>query len=832
MENTKKNQTIIISVIISILVLYFLPLIGNALDTNPPEINDVSVGRQFWPQSVFLQREVAGNLSFTCSVKETTGPPENVSLNITRPNNLMMNITMPIDQTSTPPFYNYFYIFNDSLNLGSYHFYIWAKDTAGNSNQSENYYFVIIANRMNYIHVDASNVNSPWDGTAQHPFKTIEDGLVAVNPYGTIFVHNGIYNGIFSSSYGINQSVLLEGESKENTIIDGSSAVTDFVIGLYGTQITTLSNLTIQNGFLMGIHLNSASNKRITNCIIRNNPSAIVVDSSDYNILTNCTIKNNTNSITFHSESDNNQIYHNNFIGNTHQITGNLGVNIWDNGRTGNYWENYQKLYPSATINTTTGTWNTPFTINANNIDHHPWVNANGIYNNPPATPNMPSGVTNGYTNTTYTYTTTTATDPDGDPVFYLFNWGDGTTTSWMINPTANHQWTTPGNYQVKVKAKDSHDSETEWSSSIPLQIITQTIPENQLQINAPASLTERTTFTVTITVNRATLENAAVTFAGITRNTNTLGQVSFTAPEVSQNTEYPVSAQHTGYTSATTNIIVLHHEQQQGYIYGVVRDASTNTPLQTASVTIVFSAQENQIIFTDTNGRYNVLVPIGTYTVIASKQGYLTETKQNIQIQENSAIEQNFALEKTTPTSSGTTDQQASIMEYTIQQKAAQGDIGAQIILQPQDKTIAYYRQGLIITLLPLLNQTFSFTINASLNTTGTILVCRIGPGVLSDLDNISLTYDNKSLNETTDIASFFSIQENTTASWFRILTTQGLYILVRIPHFSTHTITITSLQHIIETFGGIPAILTYILIAVVVIVLFIGAGELTKRL
>jgi parallel beta-helix repeat protein len=820
MKYNKKNKWLIVGVAGCIVLQCLLSIPAIAIDTEPPRFQDILLSA-----SVILRNEIEDNLVIEATIIESSGFPQNVTLNLTGSNGLVMNLPMMIDPNGDvfPPAYFYHYVFNSSLNPGSYHFYIWAEDSTGNSNHSENYYFVVIENRINYVHVSVNNTNGPWDGTAQHPFKTIGDGLDAANPNGTVFIHKGSYDRIFSdSNKKLNQAVVLEGENKDNTIIDRSSGYSDFGIGLSGTLRTYLINLTIQYSST-GILLDSTSNKRITNCIIQNCITGILFEESNDNTITNCTFQNNTNGINFYSniESTNNQIVHNNFIGNLHQITGTLGVNIWDNGRTGNYWDNYHILYPSSTINITTGTWATPMTLDAHNSDHHPWVNQDGSINRPPQTPTAPTGQTAGYTNNSYTYITNIVSDPDGDPVFYLFNWGDGTTTNWMINPTANHQWTISGNYQVKVKAKDSHDSETQWSSPLFVQITTHAIPENQLQINTPASITEGNVFTITITVNGAALENTAATFAGNTQYTNTLGQVSFTAPMVSQNTEYPCSAQHTGYTSVATTIVVLNQVEQLGYIYGVVRDTSTNTPLQTATVTVILSAQEHQIIFTDIEGRYRVLLPVGTYSVEASKQGYTPSNERTIHILENSAIEQNFDLEQLQTTPPGTMDQQASVMDYTIQQKATLGEIGAQINLQPQENTISYYRQELTIALHPVANQTFSFTINGNDNITGTILVCKIGPGVLSDLDNITLTYDNHTLNETTDLETFFNIQENTTASWFRVLTTKGLYILIRVPHFSQHTITISS--EMIKILVSPAALMTYFVAFSIIALLYI---------
>jgi hypothetical protein len=91
-----------------------------------------------------------------------------------------------------------------------------------------------------------------------------------------------------------------------------------------------------------------------------------------------------------------------------------------------------------------------------------------------PNKPSKPSGEINGKINVEYTYTTST-TDPDGDDVYYLFDWGDGTDSGW-IGPyksgdtaSASHTWTKSLkiNYNIKVKAKDTYGAKSLWSDPL-----------------------------------------------------------------------------------------------------------------------------------------------------------------------------------------------------------------------------------------------------------------------------------------------------------------------------------------------------------------------------
>ena len=99
--------------------------------------------------------------------------------------------------------------------------------------------------------------------------------------------------------------------------------------------------------------------------------------------------------------------------------------------------------------------------------------------NHPPNTPTQPVGPIEGIVGTSYVFATAT-TDPDGDPVSYWFNWGDGNNTGWIDTTSANHTWTAEGEYTIQVKAKDDQNRESSWSNPATIQIREQstTIPE------------------------------------------------------------------------------------------------------------------------------------------------------------------------------------------------------------------------------------------------------------------------------------------------------------------------------------------------------------------
>jgi hypothetical protein len=101
-----------------------------------------------------------------------------------------------------------------------------------------------------------------------------------------------------------------------------------------------------------------------------------------------------------------------------------------------------------------------------------------GNVNSPPLTPTTPSGVAKGDPGMEYDFYSST-TDPDGDDIFYLFDWGDEILGDWLGPYTsgdaciASHTWADNGIYDVRVRAKDVYDYESDWSNPLSVAIYT-----------------------------------------------------------------------------------------------------------------------------------------------------------------------------------------------------------------------------------------------------------------------------------------------------------------------------------------------------------------------
>jgi len=99
-----------------------------------------------------------------------------------------------------------------------------------------------------------------------------------------------------------------------------------------------------------------------------------------------------------------------------------------------------------------------------------------GTPNERPNKPLKPDGPDEGMVGLEYTFSTST-TDPEGDDIYYLFDWGDGNDSGWLgpyasgATVNASHIWTVEGDYWISVKAHDGR-RESNWSEFHTISII------------------------------------------------------------------------------------------------------------------------------------------------------------------------------------------------------------------------------------------------------------------------------------------------------------------------------------------------------------------------
>jgi len=185
---------------------------------------------------------------------------------------------------------------------------------------NESYYnasLVITVIDYNIIYVDDDNTEGPWEGTFEHPYQHIQDGIDNSNNGDTVFVYNGTYFEILN----IDKTINLAGENRENTIIDANGE--SDAIYIYSPNVT-INNFRIQNAVRAGINLNSntTDNINISNNIFCFNAHGIHPYFSNENLIISDNIFfNNNNGFTLVCSS-NAKIYQNQFINNSQWAMG------------------------------------------------------------------------------------------------------------------------------------------------------------------------------------------------------------------------------------------------------------------------------------------------------------------------------------------------------------------------------------------------------------------------------------------------------------------------------------------------------------------------------
>ena len=140
-------------------------------------------------------------------------------------------------------------------------------------------------------------------------------------------------------------------------------------------------------------------------------------------------------------------------------------------------------LGASGATRTASHSWATPGTYSVNVVAYDSagqwssWsTTLSVVVNHTPNIPSVPSGVSRGAPGISYSFSST-ATDPDGDNIYYLFDWGDGQSnyTGWLASGqqgSLSHSWSAPGTYLVKVAACDALGEVSGWSETLSVLIV------------------------------------------------------------------------------------------------------------------------------------------------------------------------------------------------------------------------------------------------------------------------------------------------------------------------------------------------------------------------
>src|SRR5271157_2310339 len=264
------------------------------------------------------------------------------------------------------------------------------------------------ADNSTYTLTGNINITSDTDGIVIERNNIVLDGAgYTVTGSGSPLIGNGT---TLTDRSNVTITNIVDGiylYSSSNNIFSGNNVITNngvgIVLGTYSDN-NTLSGNNIANNY-DGIAFDSNSGNTLSgNNVTANTNYDILLNSSSNNFIYVNYITNSEYGIGF-SASSNNFIFLNNFVKNTNQITTEFSANRWDNDTMGNYWSDYMTKYPNATQVDSSGVWNTPYAIDANNTDHAPLTNKTTLLALPYILILSPESMTYNVTNIPLTFT-------------------------------------------------------------------------------------------------------------------------------------------------------------------------------------------------------------------------------------------------------------------------------------------------------------------------------------------------------------------------------------------------------------------------------------------
>jgi parallel beta-helix repeat protein len=309
---------------------------------------------------------------------------------------------------------------------------------------------------------------------------------------GSICYNAGLH---LASDYSYVSDNIIKDNAEIGLWIDScnDNIVTENVIdtnGLDGLWLDYSRYNTISNNFISsnsddGIVIYGSTYNTITGNIISfndDNGMSIFYPSNNNDIVRNIIRSNNDNGL--YTNASNNNIYHNNFIHNLVNAN-DEGGNNWDNGYPsgGNYWSDYigndDYHGQNQDIPGHDRFGDIPYEIPCEHgTDYYPLIDTDDWLNEAPVNISL-TGQTYGTAGEEYYYYVSSK-DPNGDPIFYKFDWGDDSYSDWIgpyisgTEGSESHTWSV-GVYDIRVKAKDTRGLETDWSN--PFRI---TMPRNR----------------------------------------------------------------------------------------------------------------------------------------------------------------------------------------------------------------------------------------------------------------------------------------------------------------------------------------------------------------
>jgi parallel beta-helix repeat protein len=323
-----------------------------------------------------------------------------------------------------------------------------------------------IRNNIFEIDVIGINLHSSENKIFNNNIRRFEYGIYLSEENEELyFINNNISsNEVSNCTFGIyTRANFMYNSIYKNNVIDNYEGIKIY----YSMNNSIIRNYLHSNTYY-AIYLNIKSDGNIVSKnVCTENRYAIRVKAVTNNQIFLNWVERNEIGLYSCCGSNGNVFYSNSVIDNDRQASDGF-TNYWDNGIIGNYWDDY-----NGTDSNGDGIGDTPYPIpDGENEDRYPLMEP--FENNPPEKPNI-DGPPEGKAGEEYCVIVH-CTDLDSDDVFYMVDWGDGTTSGWIgpfpqcVPVEVCHHFR-KGEYCVRVKVKDIYGFESEWSDNLLVSI-------------------------------------------------------------------------------------------------------------------------------------------------------------------------------------------------------------------------------------------------------------------------------------------------------------------------------------------------------------------------
>ena len=253
----------------------------------------------------------------------------------------------------------------------------------------------------NPIKIQASDVKLSGFTIASDPVRNILTTATKIQIIGNV-ITTGLF--VYGSYQNITQNILAQTDiqcyGSYNTVAENSIVGGSIVVGVTGSSNVVYGNtVTVGHGITLLGNGNRVFNNTVENCsegvgvfgsegsnnilyanrATNNYKGLYVAAEGSNNIFYANYVANNTIGASIGYDfpvGNNNTFYQNNFIDNFVQAIVTKATGIWDNGKEGNYWSDY-----NGTDNNGDEIGDTRYIINGGNVDNYPLMVPFDIFN-------------------------------------------------------------------------------------------------------------------------------------------------------------------------------------------------------------------------------------------------------------------------------------------------------------------------------------------------------------------------------------------------------------------------------------------------------------------